>query len=734
MTSLACAIVRQRRWIALGWLAIGLLLLPFAPQVASRLEVGSAATETSEAVRVDEILANRFMAMSSTKLVLVATGIPAPDTGDGKKVLHRIVDKVEQIASVADVLSYLNASDRAFVSADGTFMVVGLAAGTRRMDEVVLGLRRATRLVEAELRAKYPTAELAWTGAAAFDYDVRMTSATDAAEVERRVLPLTLALLFIVFGSLVAALCPVVIGGVAVGLSLGAAALISPYWSMSILLLNIVSMVGLGIGIDYSLLMLSRFREELSSGVPAETAAVVALGSAGHTIVLAGSAVGIGFAGMLVVPATELRSIATGGLLVVGFSVLLATTLLPGLLTWLGPRVETGRLWRASTARQPSRRWQQWGRWVAAHPLGVLIVIGIPLAALAWQARHISTDIPSGSWLPARMESTRGAVALQRMGQSGVVQTIRVIVTLPTGHAAHTTAGWSAIAKLSRAFERDPRVARVMSLPLLMNLDAVKAIQAAGLPTTMLDSYVSRDGQFALIELIPQEAVSAGALMRYVRELRTMDAADRSGLASARIQVGGLPAHNADYQDAIGGSAANVILLIVACTFVALLIGFRSLVGALKAIMLNILSVAAAMGAAVLVFQDGYGAELLGVAHPLDGLFPAVPIIVFCVVFGLSMDYEVFLLSRVEEGVRRGMSNDDALVDGLTRTAGVITSAALVMIVVFAGFSLGDFLIIKILGFSLAVAVLLDATLVRLAIGPALLQLGGRWNWWPGIR
>jgi RND superfamily putative drug exporter len=140
------------------------------------------------------------------------------------------------------------------------------------------------------------------------------------------------------------------------------------------------------------------------------------------------------------------------------------------------------------------------------------------------------------------------------------------------------------------------------------------------------------------------------------------------------------------------------------------------------------------MGVTVLVFQQGYGSEWLGVAQPLDGLFPAVPIIVFCVVFGLSMDYEVFLLSRVAEGVHKGMSNRDAIVHGLARTAGVIASAAMVMIVVFTGFALGDFLVIKILGFSLAVAILFDATLVRLAIGPALLQLGGRWNWWPGIR
>ena len=178
----------------------------------------------------------------------------------------------------------------------------------------------------------------------------------------------------------------------------------------------------------------------------------------------------------------------------------------------------------------------------------------------------------------------------------------------------------------------------------------------------------------------------------------------------------------------------NVVLLIVVGSFVALLLGFRSLLGAFKAVALNLFSVAAAMGVTVLVFQQGYGSEWLGVAHPLDGLFPAVPIIVFCVVFGLSMDYEVFLFSRVAEGIRKGMSNRDAVVHGLSQTAGIISSAALVMVVVFAGFAMGDFLVIKILGFSLAVAILFDATLVRLAIGPALLQLGGRWNWWPGIR
>lgn len=733
MADLAGTIVRHRRWFMVGWLVAGFVLLQFAPQAAARLEVGGAAVDQSEAANVDALLATRFESPFATNLVLVATGMPSLEEVDGVDVLLEIVEAVNGISSVKRVLSYLDIADPAFLTAHGTFVVVGFSVAERRRDEVMLELRGATQSLQTRLRPSYPMIELAWTGAAAFDYDVRLTSATDAAQAERRVLPVTLVLLFIVFGSVVSALCPVVIGGLGVGLSLGAAVLISPYWPMTILLQNIVTMIGLGIGIDYSLLMVGRFREEVLAEPDPERAATEAVRTAGHTIVLSGSAVAIGFAALLIVPATELRSIATGGLLVVGFSVLLATTFLPGLLAWLGSRVEAGRLWRPRIATRGPRRWRMWGRWVAAHPVRVLLVVGLPLAALAWQARYLSTDIPTGNWLPEHMESTRGAVALQRMGQSGIVRAIRVVVEFPEGKAADSEEGWEAVLQLSRNIESDNRVARVHSLPRLLRVDTAEQALKAIIRPELRAAYISYDSQSALIEVIPRETVSAGAFMRFVRELRGKDAGGFSGLEGTRILVGGLPAFNADYQDAIGGSVVNIILVIVIGSFVALLVGFRSLLGALKAVALNLFSVAAAMGATVLVFQQGYGLEWLGVAQPLDGLFPAVPIIVFCVVFGLSMDYEVFLLSRVAEGVRKGMSNHDALVDGLARTGGIITSAALVMIVVFLGFAVGDFLIIKILGFSLAVAVAIDATLVRLAVGPALMQLGGRWNWWPGI-
>ncbi|HKG91161.1 MAG TPA: MMPL family transporter, partial [Gemmatimonadaceae bacterium] len=303
------------------------------------------------------------------------------------------------------------------------------------------------------------------------------------------------------------------------------------------------------------------------------------------------------------------------------------------------------------------------------------------------------------------------------------------------GVRALDDAGWAATLRLGEALGADPRVARVRSLPAAARLDAPSPTLLSLVPAEALRTFVSRDGRAALLEVMPREAAAPGELSALVRELRASDAARLTGLRGSALRVGGLPAFNADYEDAVARRTPLVVALILAGTFVALCLGFRSLLVPLKAIALNLLSVAAAFGAVVLVFQDGHGARLLGLDAPLDGVFPAVPLLVFCIVFGLSMDYEVFLVARVAEARRApGATEADALAEGMARTGGVITSAALIMVAVFAAFTLGGFVLMKILGFALAVAVLLDVTVVRAAVGPALLALAGRWNWWPGER
>jgi len=726
-------IVARRSSIALALGAGAVALLWLVPQVSARLQVDSGGAQGSESAWVERALATRFGSPFASYAVLAIENIPSPDGAD-QSALRMIADTIARAPGVSRTLSYLDVRDSTFISPAGTFLLVGLSPDSGGAAGQIIRLRATTSRLRTQVRAQHPRAELSWTGAAAFDYDVRRTSAEDAAQAERRVLPIVLVVLVIVFGSAIAALLPLATGALAIGVSLGGAVLVSRIWPLTILLQNIVSMIGLGLGIDYALLMVSRFREAMDRGTSTVASAVEALRHAGHTIVISAMAVGIGFAALLLVPATELRSIAVGGLLVIAASMLIATLLLPGVLAALGRRIDIGRVRRKANGDRDAVRWRRWGHSVRARPLLVLIVAGAPLLALGWHARRLSTDIPSGSWLPERMESTRGARALQRMGRAALVQSLRVVVELPPGQGATTDDGWRAVLALSRAFTQDEHVARVRSLPLAMGTDRPSSTLLSMLPAENRSAFISRDEGLALIELQPRESASAGELVRYVHALRAIDAERVSGLAGVRIHVGGLPAFNADYEQAIGGSTRRVVALVIIGTFLALLVGFRSLLVPIKAIALNLLSVAAAMGAAVLVFQDGHGAGLLGLAAPVDGLFPAVPIIVFCIVFGLSMDYEVFLLARVAEFIDAGMSNDDAVVEGLVRTGGVITSAALVMVIVFTGFALGDFLVVKILGFALAAAVLIDATLVRMAIGPALLLLAGRWNWWPGRR
>jgi RND superfamily putative drug exporter len=362
----------------------------------------------------------------------------------------------------------------------------------------------------------------------------------------------------------------------------------------------------------------------------------------------------------------------------------------------------------------------------------VLLLGGVPLVALAAQARRLETSLPRADWLPPRMESARALADLAAMDRAGVAQAVRVVVELPPRTSALEPDGWAAVARVGRALAADPRVGRVQSLPGLVPLAAPGLLAASFIPADVRRAFVSRDQRLALVDVLPASAATFPAVTRLVRDLRARDAAALTGVPGARLRVGGMPAFNADYEDAVAGRMGAVVALVAGGTLVALALGFRSVLVPLKAVALNLASVAAALGAVVLVFQEGRGGALLGAPAALGGLFPALPALVFCLVFGLSMDYEVFLVARVAEARRAGLGEHDALGEGLARTGGVITSAAGVMVAVFAAFVLGDFLVVKVLGFALAAAVLLDATVVRLAVGPALLALAGRWNWWPG--
>jgi putative drug exporter of the RND superfamily len=716
------------------WIAVTLLLAPAASRVERDLDV-NARVDGSESAYVQEILRTRFRSPFARFAVLVMTGGPGVGTTAGDSVLATVVREVERASGVTKTISYLDARDSIFTpTSAGTFVIVGLDPSGDKPDAMVPLLREATGRLTAALRSRYPALRLAWTGDIVLNHDIRETSAAEAQRAERQVMPLTLVLLVVAFGAIVAALIPLGVAAVAIVVALGLSVHIAAVMPLSILLQNVVTMLGLGLGIDYALLMVSRFREELDGGRQPADAATSALRRAGHTILLSAAAVLVGFVALLFIPLNELRAVAIGGGLVVIVAALTAVGPLPGLLALLGNRVNIGRLVRRSTRGAKTNGWRRWGGFVAAHPISTLVVSAIPLVLLALPLRRIDVSLPRSNWLPPSMESAQGVAALSQIGAGAVVQELRVVVELPPRNSILSQEGWTVLRRVVASLAADPRVERVQSIVTLLPTERFDLTSLSFLPPGSLSALVSEDQRAAVIEVVPKSNVDFPTLTRLARDTRAQLGASANLPPGTRVNVGGLPAFNADYEDAIAGRFAAVVALVVCGTLIALFLGFRSVLVPIKAVVLNLLSVAASLGLVVLVFQDGHGVELLGLHERLGSLFPALPALVFCIVFGLSMDYEVFLVARVHEAWRAGASDSDALADGLARTGGVITSAAAIMVVVFAGFTLGGFVMIKVLGFALAAAVLIDVTIVRVALGPALLRLAGRWNWWPGGR
>jgi putative drug exporter of the RND superfamily len=734
-----CGASRRRFWLAMSGLFMALALVPFSHNVESRLET-AVHIKGGESEKVDLELAQRFQSPYAHRLVLVITGIPDPDSAESADALGFLTSSLRSVPGVSGAVSSADWPDPLFTgnNGSGALIIVGLDPHNKNFEALIPVLRAKANWMEGQLRSQYPNIKLEITGETPLTFDLRKVSADDVRHAEERAMPVTLVLLLLAFGSLVAALLPLGIGVLSISMALGAAALLAHYLHLSILVQNLATMLGLGLGIDYALLMVSRFREALAEGYDPGCAADVAAGQAGKTLLISATTVAIGFSALLIVPISELRSIGIVGLLVTVLSVMLCTFILPWVLGLLGHRINAARvrLSRRQKIKTPeslcaaSERWVRWGSVVTRRPWTALLVVGVPLLILAFQARKISPGIPAHDSLPAAAESVRALHTLQRMGRSGIVQSLRVTVELPPQTPALSPAGWLAVSRLTKHFQSDPRAQEVLSLPTLTGMsDTADAVH--DVPEPIRKSFLSGDGQATLIELLPTATLSPNKQIRWVREVRSSDVAAITGVPGAVLRVGGVPAQDADYDSVVRERLPRVVLGVLLGSLVALLIGLRSLFAAVKAILLNLLSVGASFGMLVFVFQEGHGGGLFGLEGPTGSVYPIVPILSFAIVFGLSMDYEVFLVARVLEERRRGLSERSAVIEGLARTAGLITSAAAIMIAVFTAFTVGSFLVVQMLGFTLAVAVLIDATAVRMVVGPALLKLAGDWNWWP---
>src|ERR1700730_16441220 len=724
----------RRFWVSGIVLAAAIALLPFSFHAERRLETATR-VEGSQAGTVREELASRFRSPFVDRVVLVIEGLPPADSEEGGRALETIVAGLREQPGVSGVVSHLELRDPIFLGrGGGTFVLVGLASTEGPVESLVPKLHELASSLENQLRRRYPAVKLELTGEIPLNFDIRKASADDVQRGESLVVPATLALLLVAFGILMAALIPLAVGQLAIATTLAITGFLAQRWHLSILVQNLATMLGLGLGIDYALLMVSRFREAISAGNDGPAASEIAARQAGRTLLISASTVAIGFLALLTVPISEIRSIGIAGFLVAVMSVLLTNTIAPTALALLGPRINMGRLpftpkLDAHRAERTGIRWRQWGKVIVAHPWLALLVAGTPWLLLAWQIRRLDTSVPRGDWLPQAAESVHALHTLRQMDREGIVESLRIIIELPTDSIAQTDAGWNVLDRLTKRLASDPRCGRVISITSIAESNRSSLLE---LSRETRRTFLSSDGRSALLEVLPASSVSLRDQVDWVRELRRTGALALTGVPGATLLVGGIPALNADYETIIKDRFPSVTALVVGGTLLALLCGFRSVFAALEAIALNLFSVAASFGALVLVFQNGHGSRFLGVPGGTGSVFPLVPIVAFVIVYGLSMDYEVFLVARVLEARRSGLSELDAIPEGLARTAGLITSAAAIMIVVFAAFTFGSFLVVKMIGFTLAVAVLIDATLVRIVIGPALLRIAGDWNWWPG--
>ncbi|MGB0064587.1 MAG: MMPL family transporter [Terracidiphilus sp.] len=724
----------RRFWVAGIVLIAVVALLPFSFHAERHLETATR-VEGSQAETVRQELSTRFHSPFVDRVVLVVEGLPPADSDEGEQALGAIEAGLKDEPGVSGIVSYLDLRDPVFLGkGGGTFVLIGLASTDGPVESLVPALHQRTHSLEDQLRSRYPGVKLELTGEIPLNFDIRKASADEVERSESLAIPATLALLLLAFGSVIAALIPLAVGELAIAATLAITGLLASRFHLSILVQNLATMLGLGLGIDYALLMVSRFREALCAGNDGPAASSIAARQAGHTLLISASTVAIGFLALLTVPISEIRSIGVAGFLVAGISVLLATTLVPAVLALLCHRIDAGRLpftpkLDARWTEHTGNRWRRWGTVIVAHPWLALFLAGAPLLLLAWQATRLDTSVPRGNWLPEAAESVQALDTLGKMGRNGVVESLRVLVELPVDSISQSDEGWDAIDRLSKRIAGDPRCYRVISITTIAEGNRS---ELGDLSRETRRTFLSSDGRAALIEVLPRDSVSLRQQVNWVRDLRRTGATALTGVPGATLLIGGIPALNADYQTIVAERFVPAMSLVVVGTLLALIGGFRSLFVAVKAIVLNLVSVAASFGALVLVFQDGHGCALLGVPGGTGSVFPLVPIVTFAIVFGLSMDYEVFLVARVLEARRSGLSEVDAIPEGMARTAGLITSAAAIMIVVFAAFTFGDFLVVKMIGFTLAVAVLIDATLVRMVIGPALLRIAGDWNWWPG--
>ncbi len=741
-------VYRHRKIVALVMLAIALLSLPFATKAPGELRAGGWLDPGSESATVADRLAAEFGTGKSSLIVLVRADAAGADATSPafQQAIATTVAGLKGDPSVAGVVGFAETGDHRFISTkgDAAYVLVNLAV----TDEDSVALYPALR---AKLAAPAGYSVLV-SGYAPLTLDSTAQQEKDLQRGESLAIPFTIIILVAVFASIVAAGMPLLVAGLAIPTSLMLVYWIAQWTQMADYTLNIATMLGLALAIDYSLFIVSRFREELARGRTVEQATEKAIGTSGKAVLFSGLAVAIGLSGLMLFPFPAIRSIGLGAAVVVICSVLFALTFLPAMLGMLGPRVNSlsvaglvrrlhlgsGRGDAPRTEEEmASSRWERVAKAVMAHPVAVIVPVLIFLLILGSPFFRLEQGVPGADSLPPGLESREAYLAIQNEFAPGTTTPITILADVagdPTSPAdiaavaayADRLAAVAGVTRVDGPFTvTDPKTGQRVPLAQVQQAYAAPAAQRPAWVAALTAQYI-RGSTVRLDAIAPYNPASRAAtdMIPVIRAVAPGD-----GITAA---VGGSAALAADFLAGEARLLPFVIAWTMLATMVILFLLFGSIAIPIKAVIMTLLSVSASFGALVWIFQEGNLSGFLNF-QSLGYTIAGLPIIMFCIIFGLSMDYEVLLLSRIQEAYRRTGDNTTAVAEGLVRTARVITGAALVMVSVFLGFAFADSVAIKSVGVGMAVAVLIDATIVRVLLVPATMRLLGRWNWWaPG--
>jgi RND superfamily putative drug exporter len=718
--------VYRARWGVLLFSAVLLVGSGYLASQGGKLESGGF-IETAESGRASKLIERELPRAGGSTFTLIFSSdslvATSPDFRAAVETALQPLRSDARIDSISSPFDATSSDPTRQVSKDGHSIAVDVA---------VKDTIEVARDYYPELRAKVTSDKLKVqaTGVLAINNGFNAVLQDDLHRAEIVAFPLAALLLVFVFGTVVAAFVPLGVGGLAVMSGVAGMYLLSRITNVSVYALNVVTLIGLGVAIDYSLFVTSRFREELRRGRTTEESIAIAMATSGRAVTFSGITVAIGLSGMLFYTGTFLPSMGLSGAIVVASAVLYGLTFLPALLVLLGSRLEalklpffqpdtTGRGWWHTIATAVMRRPVA----VLIPTVAVILLAGSPFLHLRLASSNVGT-------LPAHEESRAAFDKLVADFPGAGQNHVQAVVNYASGDPlskdripqladlAQRLAKLDHVVKVNSAFSLDPRALGVPDLATLYSLPR------AQLPPQLQALLRQTVGQhIALFDVESSAALYSDEARELVRQIRALVPP-----AGGELLVTGFTAIDLDTVNFIVSTTPGAVLFVMLATIVVLFLLLGSVVLPIKAVVMNLLSISASFGALVFVFQDGHGASLLGFeASPID---PSTPVIMFCIVFGLSMDYEVLLLSRIQEEYRRTGDNTHSVAEGLERSGRLITGAAAIMVGVFAAFGLAEILLIKAIGLGMALAVAIDATLVRALVVPATMRLLGNWNWW----